>query len=71
LKTLIVILVCGHLHLFDILRHYKAPIHTADVHDTFPVHYASQLCGISVDQGSKKGIMKLRGIDSKFVFFEN
>ncbi|CAF1385548.1 unnamed protein product [Adineta ricciae] len=45
--------VCGHLHLFDILLEYKAPIHTADIHRAFPIHYASQLCGKSVHDDLK------------------
>ena len=37
--------VCGHLHLFNILMKYGAPVHTPDVYGAFPVHYAAQLCG--------------------------
>jgi hypothetical protein len=39
------IIVCGHVDLFDILVQYQAPIHTADIYGAFPIHYASQLCG--------------------------
>ncbi len=63
---LILILVCGHLHLFDILLQCKAPIHTADIHSAFPIHYASQLCGISENEDlkidSNKGRRKFRRI---------
>ena len=47
------VLVCGHAHLFDILVQYKAPMHTVDIHGAFPIHYASQLCGISVNEDVK------------------
>ncbi|CAF3436706.1 unnamed protein product [Rotaria socialis] len=46
------IAVCGHLHLFDILLKYKAPVHTPDIHGAFPIHYASQLRGTSVGTDS-------------------
>jgi hypothetical protein len=45
-EGIIVIIVCGHLHLFDILVQYQTPIHTSDIYGAFPIHYASQLCGI-------------------------
>jgi hypothetical protein len=65
------ILVCGHLHLFDILLQYKAPIHTADTHAAFPIHYASQLCGVSVSDDLKidsaKGKMDYQSIFLKDV----
>ena len=38
--------VCGHVHLFDLLVQYKAPLHTADVYSAYPIHYASQLSAI-------------------------
>lgn len=43
------ILVCGHAHLLDILIRYKAPLHTADMHSAYPIHYASQLSGSAED----------------------
>lgn len=58
---LVGVLVCGHLHLFDILIQYKAPIHTADIHSAFPIHYASQLCGISENENEKIDLNKGRG----------
>ena len=57
-------IVCGHLHLFDILVQYKAPVHTADIHGAFPIHYASQLCKSSVNEDtmidSEKGRIKFQ-----------
>ncbi len=32
---------------------YKAPMHTADIHSAFPIHYASQLCGIPENEDEK------------------
>ena len=65
-RNFIFTLVCGHHHLFDLLVQYGAPIHTADTHGAFPIHYASQLCGIDIKDGLNigpdKGIMKFQGI---------
>ncbi|CAF2384298.1 unnamed protein product [Rotaria sp. Silwood2] len=61
------ITVCGHLHLFDILIKYKAPIHTPDIHGVFPIHCASQLCGVSVNKDLKIDSEKGLAILQKFI----
>jgi hypothetical protein len=41
-------------------------MHTADIHNAFPIHYASQLCAISENEDlkidSNKGRIKFRKI---------
>lgn len=44
-KEKITRLVCEHVELFDLVVKYGAPIHTADNHGAYPIHYASQMCG--------------------------
>jgi hypothetical protein len=44
-----VTIVCGHLHLFDVLADYKAPAHVADARGAYPIHYAAQLPGLTND----------------------
>ncbi|CAF3394398.1 unnamed protein product [Rotaria sp. Silwood1] len=61
------ITVCGHLHLFDILIQYKAPLHTPDIHGVFPIHYASQLCDVSVNKDLKIDSEKGLAILQKFM----
>jgi ankyrin repeat protein len=58
--------VCGHLHLFDILLQYKAPIHTADIHSAFPIHYASQLSeneDLKIDSNKGRRIIRRIFVD--------
>jgi hypothetical protein len=55
-KRRLLILVCGHVDLFDILIEYQASIHTADIYGAFPIHYASQLCG---NDDAVKGSMNI------------
>ncbi|CAF1081414.1 unnamed protein product [Adineta steineri] len=61
------ITVCGHLHLFDILLQYKAPIHTADIHNAFPIHYASQLCSVSTNEDLRIDSARGLAILQKFI----
>ncbi|CAF3920329.1 unnamed protein product [Rotaria magnacalcarata] len=54
------IAACGHLHLFDILLKYKAPVHTPDIRGAFPIHFASQLCGTSAGTNSTIHVDKVK-----------
>ncbi len=52
-----IILVCGHVDLFDIIMAYPTSIQTADIYGAYPIHYASHLCG---DEHSNKGLEILK-----------
>ncbi|UJR36642.1 hypothetical protein I4U23_029360 [Adineta vaga] len=61
------ITVCGHLHLFEILLQYKASLHTVDIHKAFPIHYASQLCGVPTNEDLKIDVVKALAILQIFI----
>jgi ankyrin repeat protein len=44
-QNTILVSVCGHLKVLDVLIQNKANLSTADSHVAYPIHYAAQMNG--------------------------
>ena len=57
------------MEVIEILAINDADLATADMHDAYPLHYAAQMCGASVEEGGNPqlGLEMLRTLLSKQV----
>lgn len=61
-----IISVCGHIELVDLLESEGASLSSPDTHKAFPLHYAAQMCGTTGEGADPKmGLKMLNKLLSK------